>query len=404
MYFRSCEAKEKIVEKKITEVQEYLVSEGLDGWLLYDFHGLNPIAGEFLRLKGIQTRRWFYWIPAKGMPHKITHAIEQDTFAETPGINHVYSAWQEIETHLETVLAGAKVIAMEYSPEGAIPYVSRVDGGTLEVVRKSGVQIASSADLVQYFQARWTDEQLATHRKAAHALAEIKDLAFRKIADCVRDEKPITEYRIQQFILRQFEQRKMVTEHLPMCAVNTHASNPHYAPSEAHTAPITTGDLVLIDIWAKLDVPEAIFADITWMAYVGSTVPDKMAEVFTVAKYARDLAVEFINDRLQAGQPVYGYEADDVARGIIREAGYGKYFTHRTGHSIDTAGHGNGVNIDNLETRDRRRIIPGVGFSIEPGIYLPEFGVRTEINVFVHENHAEVTTQPVQEAIIPLKE
>jgi Xaa-Pro aminopeptidase len=293
---------------------------------------------------------------------------------------------------------------MEYSPEGAIPYVSRVDGGTLELVRKWGVQIASSADLVQYFEARWSEEQLATHRKAAHALHEIKDLAFRKIADCIHDEKPITEYRIQQFILRQFARRKMVTDHVPMCAVNANASNPHYAPSEEHTAPISSGDLVLLDIWAKLDIPGAIFADITWMAYVGSTVPERMAEVFTTARYARDLAVEFINDRLQSDQPVYGYEADDVARGIIREAGYGDYFTHRTGHSIETAGHGNGVNIDNLETRDRRRIIPGVGFSIEPGIYLPEFGVRTEINVFVHENYAEVTTQPVQDQIVALRE
>jgi Xaa-Pro aminopeptidase len=391
------------VEQRITEVQQFLAAEKLDGWLLFDFHGLNPIAGEFLQLKGMQTRRWFYWIPAQGKPHKITHAIEQGTFVDTPGVNHIYSSWQEMESHLGTILAGAKTIAMEYSPEGAIPYVSRVDGGTLEIVRKCGVTIASSADLVQYFQARWSDEQLAGHRRAAQALAEIKDLAFRKIAAYVAQGKPLSEYDIQQLILQQYADRKLLTEHVPICAVNANASNPHYEPTEAHSAPITSGDLVLIDIWARLDLPGAVFADITWMAYCGSTVPAKMAEVFAVLKNARDSAVELVNKRLIEGRPVYGYEVDDIARGIITEAGYGKYFTHRTGHSIGASCHGNGVNIDNLETRDRRRIIPGVAFSIEPGIYLPEFGVRTEIDVFAHENKAEVTTQPVQQEIVALK-
>ncbi len=395
--------KEGEVEKRLTAVQEYLTAEGLDGWLLYDFHGINPIAREILHLTGMQTRRWFYWVPAKGMPHKITHAVEQDTFAHVPGINHIYSAWQEIETHLETALATVKRIAMEYSPEGANPYISRVDAGTLELVRKFGVEVVSSADLVQFFQARWTDEQLATHRKAAKALLEIKDLAFRKIADSVREGKPVSEYRVQQFILHQFENRKMVTEDPPICAVNKNASNPHYEPSASHTEVIKSGDLVLIDLWAKLEVPDAVFADVTWMAYVGSTVPDRMAGVFAVARYARDRAVEFMNERLTEEKAVYGFEVDDVSRKIITDAGYGKHFTHRTGHSIGCSAHGNGVNIDNLETRDRRRLIPGVAFSIEPGIYLPEFGVRTEINVFVHENSAEVTTQPVQQEITPLE-
>jgi len=391
------------MESKITAIQEYLTAEGIDGWLLYDFHGLNPIAGEILHLTGIQTRRWFYWIPAKGMPHKITHAVEQDTFTDVPGINHVYSAWQEIEELLENALAGVNKIAMEYSPEGAIPYISRVDAGTLELVKKFGVEVVSSANLVQFFEARWTDEQLAMHRKAAKALFEIKDLAFRKIADCIHDGKPVTEYRIQQFILHQFDNRKMVADHLPICAVNKNASNPHYEPTDSHTDVIKSGDLVLIDLWAKLDQADAVFADITWMGYVGSKVPDPMAEVFTVVKYARDRAVEFVNERLAAGETVYGFEVDDVSRRIITDAGYGKYFTHRTGHSIGASVHGNGVNIDNLETRDRRRLIPGVAFSIEPGIYQPEFGVRTEIDVFVHENSAEVTTQPVQQEITALE-
>jgi len=379
-----------------------LASQGLDGWLLFDFHGLNPIAGEFLQLRGMQTRRWFYWIPAKGAAHKITHAIEQGPFAQTPGINHVYSSWQELEGHLGAILQGAKTIAMEYSPEGAIPYVSRVDGGTLEIVRKCGVEIASSADLVQHFQARWTDEQLAGHRRAAQALAEIKDLAFREIAGCLVENKPLSEYDIQQFILQQYANRKLLTEHVPICAVNANASDGHYEPTATHSAPISRGDLVLIDIWAKLDTPDAVFADITWMAYCGSAVPDKMAGVFAVLKNARDSAVEFINERLSAGRPLSGYEVDDISRGVITKAGYGKYFTHRTGHSIGTSCHGNGVNIDNLETRDRRRIVPGVAFSIEPGIYLPEFGVRTEIDVFAHERGAEVTTQPVQQEIVAL--
>ncbi len=390
------------MEELITAVQDYLAAEKLDGWLLYDFRGLNPIAQEFLQLKGMQSRRWFYWIPVKGMPHKITHAVEQNTFAHVPGVNHVYSSWQDITTNLEEVTAGAKVVAMEYSPDAAIPYISRVDAGTIEMVRRSGLEIESSADLVQYFQARWSDEQLALHRKAAKALDEIVNLAFRRVSDCLRDEKPITEYRLQQFIFHQFENRKLVTDHRPIVAVNANASNPHYEPSEAQSDPIKPGDLLLIDIWAKSEHEHAVFADITRMGYVGSEVPTEFAKIFAVVKYARDRAIEFINERLSAGEPVCGYEVDDVARGIITEAGYGEYFTHRTGHSIDTAGHGNGVNIDNLETRDRRRLIPGVGFSIEPGIYLPEFGVRTEVNVFVHADSAEVTTQPVQDEIQPL--
>jgi len=391
------------VEKKITAVQEYLIAEGIDGWLLYDFHGINPIAGELLQLTGMQTRRWFYWIPAKGMPHKITHAVEQDTFTHVPGVNHVYSAWQEIETNLETALVSSHKIAMEYSPEGAIPYVSRVDAGTLELVRKFDVEIISSADLVQYFQARWTEEQLASHRKAAKALVEIKDLAFRRIADCIRDGKPVSEYRILQFIMHQFENRRLVTEHVPICAVNDNASNPHYEPTDSQSRDIESGDLVLIDLWAKLDIPDAVFADITWMAYVGSAVPDRMQKVFAVAALARDQAIMFMNERLAKGNDVYGFEVDDIARKVITDAGFGKFFTHRTGHSIGTSVHGNGVNIDNLETRDRRRLIPSVAFSIEPGIYQPEFGVRTEVDVYVHEKSVEVTTQPVQKNIVALK-
>lgn len=390
------------MEKKITAIQQYLVAEKLDGWLLYDFHGINPIARDVLQLHGMQTRRWFYWIPAKGMPHKITHAIEQDTFVDVPGINHIYSAWQEIEVHLETALTTAEKIAMEYSPAAAIPYVSRVDGGTLDLVRKFGVEIVSSADLVQYFQARWSAEQLVTHRKASKALAEIKDLAFRKIADGIDQDKPVTEYRIQQFILHQFENRKMTTEHLPICAVNAHASNPHYEPTATQSAVIGSGDLVLIDLWAKMNTPEAVFADITWMGYVGSVVPEKMTQAFAIVCAARDKAISYVNERLAADIGVFGYEVDDVARKVITDAGFGKYFTHRTGHSLGTSVHGNGVNIDHLETRDQRRLIPGVAFSIEPGIYQPEFGVRTEVNVFIHENAAEITTLPAQSEIMPL--
>ncbi len=391
------------MEKKITAIQEYLLNAGLDGWLLYDFHGINPIAGEVLHLTGMQTRRWFYWIPVKGMPHKITHAVEQGTFDDIPGVNHIYSSWQEIATQLEAVLAGAGKIAMEYSPEAAIPYISRVDAGTLETVRRLVPEVVSSADLVQYFQARWTKEQLASHRKAAKALHEIKDLAFRKIGDRIKDGRPITEYRIQQFILRQFENRKMLTDHPPICAVNANASNPHYEPSESASATIKSGDLVLIDLWAKLDLADAVYGDITWMAYVGPAVPEKIAKVFAVATAARDGAVAFINQRLNAGKPVYGFEVDDVSREIITDAGYGKFFTHRTGHSLGTSVHGNGVNIDNLETRDRRQLIPGVAFSIEPGIYQPEFGLRTEIDVFMHKDQAEVTSQPIQQKITTLE-
>jgi len=391
------------MERQLTAIQQFLNAEHLDGWLLYDFQGINPIARAVLRLSGMQTRRWFYWIPASGEPHKIVHAIEREQFAAVAGVEHVFSSWRELESNLKTALGGAKIIAMEYSPEAAIPYVSRIDAGTLELVRKTGVEVVSSADLVQYFQTRWTPEQLAGHRVAAKALADIKDLAFAEITRCLRDDRPVSEYDIQQLVVREFDRRKLATEYLPNCSVNENAANPHYEPTEAVNRIIKRGDLILLDIWAKPYAPDGVFADITWMAFAGHTAPERMTKVFGVVAAARDRAVEFISDRLKAGKEVFGYEVDDASRKVVADAGYGKYFTHRTGHSIGGSVHGMGVNIDNLETRDRRKLIPGVAFSIEPGIYLSgDFGVRTEINVYMHEHSAEVTTQPVQREIVPL--
>ena len=367
----------------LSTVQDYLRTSRIDGWLLYDFRGLNPIALHVAGLTRSGSRRWFLWIPAEGSPVWLIHAIESSTFARIDpamtGEMRQYVGWRQLEEMIadlvRTPSGPATRIAMEYSPDNAIPYVAYVDAGTKELVeRVTRAEIVSSADLVQLVQAVLSEEQIASHRRAAvHCLAA-KDTAFAMIRACLATGTPVTEHEVQQAIVDYFEANNMDCDHPPIVAVNAHAANPHYAPSAAQPTEIRPGDMVLIDLWAReRRSPQDCYADITWVAYAGSEVPPAARHLFDVLATARDAAVTFCNERLGAGNLVHGYEVDDACREVIADAGYGDAFFHRTGHSLGVTGHYNGVNIDNLETRDRRSLIPHVMFTVEPGIYLPDF-------------------------------
>ena len=381
-------------------------SKGFDGWLLYDFRGSNPIARNVAGINdpGI-TRRWFCYIPLGEMPIWLVHRIEVSQFANVLGEVRTYTDWGGLQREMETILRGSSRVAMEYSPFAAIPYVSRVDAGTVELIRSLGVEVVSSADLVQQSEARWNADQFAGHMESAHLILEIKDEAFAWLGVQLRDGVPVTEYDVQSFIMDRFDAEDLIPGHPPIVAANAKASDPHYYPTTDQHQPIRPGDCVLIDLWAKQKAPDAVYADTTWVAYAGTNAPQRYIDVFEVVRDARDLAVNFIRESFAAGEVVYGYAVDDLVRGYMTQRGYGEFFIHRTGHSIGTEVHGNGVNIDNLETRDERALIPGVCFSIEPGIYLPKFGVRTEINVFIADLTPEgvvITTLPAQEEVIML--
>ena len=377
-------------------IQKALAEQQIDGWLLYDFRGSNPIARSVIGFDESQigTRRWFFLIPRQGEPVGILHVIEPHTLRGVPGVRVLYRSWKELESVLKTNLAGMKRVAMEYSPGAAIPYVSRVDAGTIEMVRAaSGVEVVSSADLVQTFESRWTPEQKELHDRAARDTLLAKDEAFALIKERLRGGLSVTEHEVQSFIQARFDARGLTTHHPCIVAVNDHASDPHFetGPGPANRE-IKKGDLVLIDLWAKVaNDPRAVYYDATWMGFCGPDVPARVTEVWEAVKGARDAAVDFVTKSVAERRTIHGYEVDDVSRGYIEQRGFGPYFLHRTGHSIGYEVHGNGVNIDNLETRDQRKIVAGVCFSIEPGIYLPEFGVRSEIDMYVGESAAEVT-------------
>ncbi len=386
-------------DAKLATIQTMLSQQGLKGWLLYDFHELNPIARRMAPLPEqlMLSRRWAYWIPARGEPAWLVHAIERGQFAEYEARFVTYSSWQSFERALLELTDGPGPIACEYSPDCGIPYVSWIDAGTAEQLRRLGYELRSSADLVQAIYATWTPAQLETHRRAVQICMDAKDLAFATIAERLRAGVATTEIDIQQVILDYFAAHNLNPDHPPIVAVNEHAGDPHYSPTPERASLIQPDDLILIDLWGKLkDAPDAVFADMTWMGYAGAHPPARMREVLDVVARARDAAIALAEARIGAGEPVHGWEVDDAARSVIRAAGYGDYFIHRTGHSLDADIHGAGVNIDNLETRDTRRIIPHIGFTIEPGVYLPEFGVRLEIDVFVHDDRLEVTTLPLQ--------
>jgi len=386
----------------IPGMQSDLRTAKLDGWLFCDFRGRDPIAQRILDLpEGMRTRRWFYFVPAKGTPRKLVHKIEAQSLAALPGDTLYYAGQDELRKNVGKMLARAKNVAMQYSPKNAIPYVAMVDAGTIELVRASGVKIVSSADLVQKYEACWSDEQLESHRAAGAAIDRIAREAFQYAAKNVRERKLITEYDLKVWILKEFENAGIWAEEGPDIAVNANASDPHYGPTAESAAPIREGDLLLLDVWGKKKTPGSVYYDITWVGYLGAKVPEKYAKVFGVVREARDKAVDLILKNIGAGKPLQGWQVDKAARNVIEKAGYGKYFFHRTGHSIGEKVHGNGANMDGLETHDVRHLIPRTCTSIEPGIYLPEFGIRSEVNVYIDE-HAARVTGAVQKEILPL--
>jgi Xaa-Pro aminopeptidase len=377
----------------LSEIQSDLRAAGLHGWLFYDFRGRDPIAQRILSLPpAMRTRRWFYFVPAKGAPKKLVHKIETESLAAVPGETLYYSAQEELRGNLKTLIGGgAKKIAMQYSPKNAIPYVAMVDAGTIELVRSTGAKIVSSADLVQKYEAVWSPEQLESHLYAGKHVDRIVAEAFQLAARSIRENRPQTEYGLQQWIREEFSAAGLVTEEGPDIAVNAHASDPHYGPSPDRPTPIKEGDLLLLDVWAKRNTPGSVYYDITWVGYLGAKPTEKIAKVFRAVRDARDKAVDLILTSVAKGKPLEGWQVDKAARGVIEKAGYGKYFFHRTGHSIGESVHGNGVNMDGLETHDVRHLIPGTCNSVEPGIYLPEFGIRSEVNVYIGEKEARVT-------------
>jgi Xaa-Pro aminopeptidase len=386
----------------IQGIQQGLRAAKLDGWLFYDFRGRDPIAQRILQLpEGMRTRRWFYFVPAKGTPRKLVHKIESQSLASLPGDTLSYAAQDELRGNLKKILGRAKRIAMQYSPKNEIPYVAMVDAGTIELVRSAGAKVVSSGDLVQKYEACWTSAQLESHLTAGAAIDRIVAGAFQQAAKYVREKSPLTEYDLKQWVLKEFEAAGITASDGPDIAVNAHSSDPHYGPMPGTSSPIREGDLLLLDIWGKTKTPGSVYYDITWVGYLGKKVPEKYAKIFAIVREARDKALQLVQSSIAAGKPLEGWQVDKAARSVIEKAGYGKYFFHRTGHSIGEAIHGNGVNMDGLETRDVRHLIPGICTSIEPGIYLPEFGIRSEVNVYVGEREARVTGK-VQQEILPL--
>ncbi len=400
--------------ERVADIQKALQAAKLDGWLFYDFRGSDPLAARILKLGELASgsRRWFYYVPANGEPTKIVHSIERGKLDALPGKRVTYRGWEEQHALVAAAIQGPdanrsqknakKRVAMQYSPNNDIPYISRVDAGTVELIRSFGVEVVTSAELVQQFEAVVTPEQHQSHVEASDKLHRVLMDAFAEIGRNIREEKPITEYDIQQFIARRLDEEGMTRED-GIVAVNANAANPHYFPTKESFSPIKRGDFVLLDIVSKLRKPGAICTDQTWTGFVGDTAPEEYVRIFNIVREARDAATEFVRKNVREAKRIHGAEVDDVSRGVIKRAGYGEQFTHRTGHSIGEECHGNGVNIDNFETRDSRYITPGVLFSIEPGIYLEgKFGVRSEIDVYVGDKDIEVTGQPIQTEIVAI--
>jgi len=375
-------------------IQSALKDRQFDAWLFYDHHHRDPIAYRVLGLPEtlFVTRRWFYVIPADGEPQKLVHRIEAGHLDSLPGGKRAYSSYGELSDGLAAILKPFKRVAMQYSPKNMIPYIGLVDAGTIEMIREFGKEVVSSADLVARFEAMWTPEQVEMHMEAGRKIDGIVAEAFKEIGRRVASGGT-NEYDIQRWFLGAFEREGLVADpdDAPIVGVNQHSGDPHYGPKKETASPIKNGDIVLLDVWSKLNKPNAVFYDITWMGFCGKTPTDRMREVFQVVKGARDAGIEKVKSTIGAGKRLEGWEVDEATRGHIVSKGFGQYFTHRTGHSIGTTIHGNGANMDNLETKDVRQVIPNSCFSIEPGVYMPEFGVRSEVNMLIHEKSAEVT-------------
>ena len=392
--------------QRISAIQATLKNYNIDGWLLYNFRQSNVFASKLLELPPhlTQMRRYFYFIPAQGTPQKLVHGIEQYNLDHLPGNKTVYVSWQSLRDGLKKALSGVTSVAMEYSPNNAIPYVSKVDAGTVELIRSFGVEVVSSADIVQYFEARWTDEQRADQFETSKVLRKTVDVAFGFIGERLRAGQKVTEYDVQQRMLQYFKENSLVIDDAPNCSVNANGANPHYEPTKEIFSEIKKGDYILIDLWAKKNKAESVYSDITWVAFAGGNIPEKYQKVFEIVKGARDTAVDYLKKEFASGRKVRGCDVDDITRKYIADKGYGEYFIHRTGHNIGVEVHGNGANIDNLETHDQREVIPETCFSIEPGIYLPgEFGVRLEIDVYISkEKKIIIPGEPIQQEIVKI--
>jgi Xaa-Pro dipeptidase len=388
----------------IDAVQRALREEHVDGWLLYDFQGSNPIASRLVGLASsgkMATRRWYYLIPASGDPRGLVHAIERHNLDELPGAKRVYSGREQLASGLQDLLRGVSRVAMEYSPGNAIPYVSRVDAGTVETVRQCGATVVSSGDLAQRFEAIWTDAALATHLAAAERLYRIKDRAFELIRQRMAAGGPLTEIEVQDAMVEWFREEGLVADTPPNVSAEENAGNPHYQATRAVHRAIRPNEGVLIDLWGKLATSGAVFADITWMGFTGTSIPSEFAAAFAAARDGRDAAVDLVQSAVREGRELRGFEVDRACRAVVERAGFGAEFIHRTGHSLGENVHGNGVHMDDYETHDDRRLLPGTGFTIEPGVYTSRYGVRTEINMFVGERDARVTG-PRQTDIVTL--
>ncbi len=385
----------------ISAIQNALGRHGLGGWLFFDHHHRDPLAHRILKLSGSAqaSRRWYYFIPAVGTPCKLVHRIESHALDSLPGRDEQYSSWQEQQSELCAMLHGAGKVAMQYSPFCAIPYVATVDAGTVELARSCGVEIVSSANLVQEFEAQWSADQLESHLEAGRRVDQVRRAAFRFAGERVRSGAGVTEYEVQQFIRNGFEQADLFTDHGPIVAVNANASDAHYEPTRERHSAVELGHLLLIDLWAKRKLPEAVYYDVTWTGFLGEAIPAEIQNVFEIVRDARKAASQLVIERFSQAREVFGWEVDDAARGHIRSRGFDQYFIHRTGHSIGTEVHGNGANMDNFESHDDRKIIAGTCFSIEPGVYLPAFGIRSEVNVFAEAGRAFVTGEEQEELV-----
>jgi Xaa-Pro dipeptidase len=386
----------------LNDIQAVLRQRNFDAWLFYDHHHRDPIAYRVLGLREDQmvTRRWFYVIPAQGQPEKLVHRIEAGHLDSLPGKKREYSSWQELQQNLQEMVAPYKNLAMQYSPYNMVPYIGLVDAGTVEMIRSFGVNPVTSANLVAQFEATWNDEQIRSHFEARDAIDAITAEAFKEIGRRVRNGGT-NEFEIMQWILEAFERAGLTTDgEVPIVGANAHSGDPHYEPTAAKSFPIREGDFVLLDIWGRKKTPDSVYYDITWTGFVGNSPSDKQREIFRVVTGGRDAAVKKVQEAIAARQQIAGWEVDKAARDFIDAAGYGRYFVHRTGHSIGTHVHANGANMDNLETKDEREILPNSCFSVEPGIYLPEFGVRSEVDVLVRSGSAEVTGKIQREIVI----
>ena len=383
-------------------IQSAIRRFGFDGWLLFDFRELNPLAMSVLGIKESGSRRFYYFVPASGEPTKLVHKIEAGALDHLPGNKLLYSTWQELHEGIQNLMNGHALVAMEYSPENSNPYVSRVDAGTVELVKKFGVEVASSGNLIQFFESTWSDEQWQLHLKADELNQQAFELAFGMIAEHARDDKPLRETDVQNKVMDFYHENGMTTYHPPIVAVGPHSGDPHYAPQTNSDAEIRKGDFVLLDMWAKIDNPNGVYSDLTKVGVVGDTVPPEYSKIFAIVAAARDAGIDCVRKAFAESHPLQGWEVDRATRDVIETAGYGEFFVHRTGHNIGRETHGNGAHMDDFETREDRLVMPRTCFSIEPGIYLNEFGIRSEINVFVDNESTVHITGGLQSEILPI--